>query len=290
MRSAISGNDAAYHRLLRRPSRRCSGPARGAARRAPVNRSINPRTSIRDILLAVHLKRHTWDASTCCALAVRDRPQQADRCAASKGATGFRQHRRFRRDIAGRGSAETASASNSPSHTCSRCRRVSATYCSRSPWTAHPSRTRRQVFDDRRRSARWRCIGAHQPDGGAGTMRMDTDQLLRTLAAEQYVSRAPGRLRVDAGAARRGAGLAVDVLYRTRRRSPSVADRNAQSVLRLEIRGDAGAGNLGDCREPASVATGSHIAWLGLGTVDPGGILPRRSIGGEMMMPKRGCR
>src|SRR5487761_1639047 len=61
MRRAISGDDAAYHRLLRAvtPVLR-AGARRGLARAGqPVDQSEDV---VQDILLAVHLKRHTWNA------------------------------------------------------------------------------------------------------------------------------------------------------------------------------------------------------------------------------------
>src|SRR5271154_7114288 len=62
MRLAISGDSAAYHRLLRAvtPVLR-AGARRGLARAGqPVDQSEDV---VQDILLAVHLKRHTWDAN-----------------------------------------------------------------------------------------------------------------------------------------------------------------------------------------------------------------------------------
>ena len=62
MRQAISGDDAAYHRLLKAvtPVLR-AGARRGLARAGqPVDQSED---IVQDILLAVHLKRHTWDAN-----------------------------------------------------------------------------------------------------------------------------------------------------------------------------------------------------------------------------------
>src|ERR1700682_889465 len=61
MRLAISGDGAAYHRLLKAvtPVLR-AGARRGLARAGqPVDQSEDV---VQDILLAVHLKRHTWDA------------------------------------------------------------------------------------------------------------------------------------------------------------------------------------------------------------------------------------
>src|SRR5947199_45522 len=62
MRSAISGDDAAYHRLLRAVT-----PVLRAAARRGLARSGQPvdqsEDIVQDILLAVHLKRHTWDTA-----------------------------------------------------------------------------------------------------------------------------------------------------------------------------------------------------------------------------------
>jgi RNA polymerase sigma-70 factor (ECF subfamily) len=61
MRSAISGDDAAYHRLLKAVT-----PVLRAAARRGLMRAGQPADQsediVQDILLAVHLKRHTWDA------------------------------------------------------------------------------------------------------------------------------------------------------------------------------------------------------------------------------------
>ena len=60
MRSANAGDNAAYHRLLKgvTPVLR-AGARRGLARAGqPVDQSED---IVQDILLAVHLKRHTWD-------------------------------------------------------------------------------------------------------------------------------------------------------------------------------------------------------------------------------------
>jgi RNA polymerase sigma-70 factor (ECF subfamily) len=62
MRSAISGDDAAYQRLLGAIAPVLRAAARRGLARAgqPVDQSED---IVQDILLAVHLKRHTWDAS-----------------------------------------------------------------------------------------------------------------------------------------------------------------------------------------------------------------------------------
>src|ERR1700686_1143565 len=62
MRSAIPGDSAAYHRLLKdfRPVLRAAA-RRGLARAGqPVDQSED---IVQEVLLAVHLKRHTWDAN-----------------------------------------------------------------------------------------------------------------------------------------------------------------------------------------------------------------------------------
>src|ERR1700739_1525036 len=62
MRSAISGDSAAYHRLLKA----ITPVLRAAARRglARAGQGVDQAEDIvQEILLAVHLKRHTWDAN-----------------------------------------------------------------------------------------------------------------------------------------------------------------------------------------------------------------------------------
>jgi RNA polymerase sigma-70 factor, ECF subfamily len=62
MRSAISGDTAAYHRLLKAVAPVLRAAARRGLVRAgqPVDQSED---IVQDILLAVHLKRHTWDVN-----------------------------------------------------------------------------------------------------------------------------------------------------------------------------------------------------------------------------------
>jgi RNA polymerase sigma-70 factor (ECF subfamily) len=62
MRAAISGDSAAYHRLLKA----VTPVLRAAARRglARAGQGVDQSEDIvQEILLAVHLKRHTWDAN-----------------------------------------------------------------------------------------------------------------------------------------------------------------------------------------------------------------------------------
>ena len=72
---------------------------------------------MQDILLAVHLKRHTWDASAPFApwlfAIARNKLIDALR---RRGRRDFRQHRRFRRGDPGRAAGETASASEVAAH------------------------------------------------------------------------------------------------------------------------------------------------------------------------------
>lgn len=62
MRSAVSGDSTAYHRLLKAVTPVLRAAARRGLARAgqPVDQSED---IVQDILLAVHLKRHTWDVS-----------------------------------------------------------------------------------------------------------------------------------------------------------------------------------------------------------------------------------
>jgi RNA polymerase sigma-70 factor (ECF subfamily) len=62
MRLAISGDSVAYHRLLKAVTPVLRAAARRGLARAgqPVDQSED---IVQDILLAVHLKRHTWDAN-----------------------------------------------------------------------------------------------------------------------------------------------------------------------------------------------------------------------------------
>jgi RNA polymerase sigma-70 factor (ECF subfamily) len=62
MQAAISGDSAAYHRLLKAITPVLRAAARRGLARAgqPVDQCED---IVQDILLAVHLKRHTWDAN-----------------------------------------------------------------------------------------------------------------------------------------------------------------------------------------------------------------------------------
>src|SRR3982074_2437442 len=62
MRLAVSGDSAAYHRLLKAvtPVLRAAARRGRAGEGQPVDQSED---IVQDILLAVHLKRHTWDVN-----------------------------------------------------------------------------------------------------------------------------------------------------------------------------------------------------------------------------------
>jgi len=62
MRSAMAGDNAAYHRLLKA----VTPVLRAASRRGLTRAGQSPDQAediVQDILLAVHLKRHTWDVN-----------------------------------------------------------------------------------------------------------------------------------------------------------------------------------------------------------------------------------
>jgi RNA polymerase sigma-70 factor, ECF subfamily len=62
MRAAVAGNGDAYHRLLKAVTPVLRAAARRGLARAgqPIDQSED---IVQDILLAVHLKRHTWDVN-----------------------------------------------------------------------------------------------------------------------------------------------------------------------------------------------------------------------------------
>src|SRR6202165_5087334 len=119
------------------------------------------------------------------AMAVCDRPQQADRFAAPPRPAGFRQHRRFRRDDPERASRGDGS--------CERGRGPVAVAAGAAARRTAIDRGRQRVDqgygceirDERGRGARGAAPRACQPQRQtAGAMRMETDQLIRTLAAD----------------------------------------------------------------------------------------------------------
>jgi RNA polymerase sigma-70 factor (ECF subfamily) len=69
MRSAIDGDNVAYHRLLRGVVPVLRAAARRGLERAP-QLVVQSEDIVQDILLAIHLKRHIWGHGCgCCAVA-----------------------------------------------------------------------------------------------------------------------------------------------------------------------------------------------------------------------------
>jgi RNA polymerase sigma factor (sigma-70 family) len=142
MRSAISGDSAAYHRLLKAVTPVLRAAARRGLARAgqPVDQSED---IVQDILLAVHLKRHTWDADAPFApwlfAIARNKLIDALR---RRGRRVFVNSDDFAETLQGEPAAETAPARSTPSSR--RCRCGSATCCSRSRSTARRSRIPRR--------------------------------------------------------------------------------------------------------------------------------------------------
>src|SRR3984893_1692773 len=119
------------------------------------------------------------------AMAVCDRPQQADRFAAPSRPAGFRQHRRFRRgdrERAGRGAGERGRG-RGPAQVLAGApaRRPAVDRGRQHVDKGHGC----EIRDQRRRGARRAASRARQPHRQtAGAMRMETDQLIRTLTAD----------------------------------------------------------------------------------------------------------
>src|SRR6266851_592416 len=119
------------------------------------------------------------------AMAVCDRPQQTDRCAAPPRPAGFCQHRRFRRDASRRARCRDRACERgsgpAPVPAGASARRA-AVDCSRQRIDQGYGR---EIRDERGRGSGGAASGACQPHRQTtGTMRMETDQLIRTLAAD----------------------------------------------------------------------------------------------------------
>ena len=209
MRSAIAGDSAAYHRLLKAITPVLRAAARRGLARAgqPVDQSED---IVQDILLAVHLKRHTWDANAPFApwlfAIARNKLIDALR---RRGRRIFVNIDDFAETLPGQPAAETASGE--------RGRGPARSAAGAAARGAAIDRGRKridqgyggEICDERGRGAGGAASRAREPHRQtAGTMRMDTDQLIRTLAADNP-TRPAGRLRAGAGAACRRAGVAV---------------------------------------------------------------------------------
>src|SRR5260370_31765828 len=119
------------------------------------------------------------------AMAVCDRPQQTDRFAAPPRPAGFRQHRRFRRDASRRARCRDRACergSGPAAVPAGASARRTAVDCSRQ---CIDQGYGREIRDERGRGSGGAASGACQPHRQTtGTMRMETDQLIRTLAAD----------------------------------------------------------------------------------------------------------
>ncbi len=62
MRAAMAGDEGVYRRLLEELGRSVRAMARGAFARARVG-DADVEDAVQETLLAIHLKRHTWDPS-----------------------------------------------------------------------------------------------------------------------------------------------------------------------------------------------------------------------------------
>lgn len=62
MKAAMAGDEAAYRRLLEEIGRSVRGIARGAFQRARLG-DADVEDVVQETLLAIHLKRHTWDSA-----------------------------------------------------------------------------------------------------------------------------------------------------------------------------------------------------------------------------------
>src|SRR5882724_8639028 len=208
------------------------------------------------------------------AVAVCDRPQQADRRAAPPRPADFRQYRRFRRGASGRGRGRdrvgrrgrrpVAVAAGTPA------RRVAVDRRRQRLDQGHGNET----FDERGRGAGSAAPGIDQPDGeAAGTVRMDTDQLIRSLSQDNAHRARPVGVALMMFFSE--LGIRPDVM--TAMRNPFF-DLKFAVTLALAIAAIAVSLHLS--RPEASLR---GFGWLLLAPV---GILAA-AIGGEMMMPQR---
>ncbi|MGY4459151.1 RNA polymerase sigma factor (sigma-70 family) [Bradyrhizobium sp. LB13.1] len=191
MRSAMAGDDAAYHRLLRA----VTPVLRAAARRGLARAGQPPDQAediVQEILLAVHLKRHTWDNEAPFApwLFAIGRNKLIDMLR-RRGRRIFVNIDDFAETLPGEVPQETASAGEVASQLNTlpqRQRDVVAVDRGRQHLDqGHGG----EIFDERGRGA---GRAASRPCGAdcqtAGPVVMDTDQLIRSLAADN-AHRAP---------------------------------------------------------------------------------------------------
>ena len=146
MRSAIAGDSAAYHRLLKAVTPVLRAAARRGLARAgqPVDQSED---IVQDILLAVHLKRHTWDVNAPFApwlfAIARNKLIDALR---RRGRRIFVDIDDFAETLPGEPAGRDRVGERGRGPAPDRCRRGSATCCSRLRSTALRSRIRPAKF------------------------------------------------------------------------------------------------------------------------------------------------
>ena len=286
MRSAISGDDAAYHRLLKAVTPVLRAAARRGLARAgqPVDQSED---IVQDILLAVHLKRHTWDANAPFApwLFAIARNKLIDSLR-RRGRRVFVNIDDFAETLPGEAPAETASGG--------RGRRPAADAAGAPARRAAVDRGRErldqghreEIFDERGRGAGGAASRARQPDGEvAGTLRMDTDQLIRTLAADNsHRARPVGFVLMLALLAAAPVSLLMFFAELGVRPDVMTAMRNPffdlKFAVTLALAISAIAVSLHLSRPEASLR---GFGWC---LLIPAGLLAA-GIGGEMMMPQR---
>src|SRR3981189_1020538 len=231
---------------------------------------------------AAHLGRQR----PVCPMVVCDRPQQADRCAAPPRPAHLRRYRRFRRGASRRDAGRDGFGE--------RGRGATAVAAGPAARRAAVDRGRQrldqgyggEILDERGRGAGGAAPRADQSDGKVtGTMRMDTDQLIRTLAADNASRARPvgfGLMLALLAAAPVSLlmfftelGIRPDVM--TAMRNPFF---DLKFAVTLALASAAIAVSLHLSRPEASLR---GFGWL---LLIPAGILTA-GIGSEMMMPQR---
>src|SRR5260370_29911745 len=219
-------------------------------------------------------------------MAVCDRPQQTDRFAAPPRPAGFRQHRRFRRDASRRARCRDRACergSGPAAVPAGASARRAAVDCSRQRIDQGYGR---EIRDERGRGSGGAASGACQPHRQTtGTMRMETDQLIRTLAADNaHHARPVGFVLALAVLAAAPASLAMFFAGLSGRPDVMTAMHNPffdlKFAVTLALAIPAIAISLHLSRPEASLR---GWAWM---LLIPAGLLIA-AIGGEMMLPQR---
>ena len=183
---------------------------------------------MQDILLAVHLKRHTWDANAPFApwlfAIARNKLIDALR---RRGRRVFVNIDDFAETIPSEPAAETAPASEIAAQLQSLAgapaRRAAVDRGRKRVDQGHGG----EIRDERGRGARGAASRARQPHRQtAGTMRMETDQLIRTLAADNAHRARPVGF-VLALALLAAAPVSLAMFFAGARRSAGRHDRDA---------------------------------------------------------------